>query len=80
MRTSERKRVFNVRRNRAMKDAMKNVRQAAAAGKTEEATKLLAGAYKAIDKAAKIGFIKDNNAARKKSRLTKAVARAAGKK
>ena len=33
------------------------------------AEKLLASAYKAIDKASKTGFIKKNTAARKKSQL-----------
>ncbi len=73
MRASERKRVFNVRRNRAMKDAMKEVRQLASAGKAVEAAALLPKAYQAIDKAAKRGVIKPNAAARKKSRLTKAL-------
>jgi len=41
----------------------------------EEALKLLPQAYKVIDKAAKTGVIKKNNAARKKSRLTKLVSK-----
>ncbi len=73
MRVSERKHVFNVRRNRAMKDAVKEVRQLAGAGKAAEALALLPKAYQAIDKAAKRGVIKPNAAARKKSRLTKAL-------
>jgi small subunit ribosomal protein S20 len=73
-RASQKKQVFNVRRNRTMKAAMKEVKDLAGAGKTEEATKLLPKAYQAIDKAAKRGVIKDNNADRKKSRLTKFVA------
>lgn len=77
MRADERKRVFNLRRNRAMKDAVKEVSQLVAAGKKEEAEKLLPKVYKAIDKAAKRGVIKDNTAARKKSRLTKSIAKKA---
>ena len=68
---SKRKHVFNVRRNRAMKAAVKEVRTLASEGKTKEAEEKLSVAYKAIDKAAKRGVIKDNNADRKKSRLTK---------
>lgn len=72
-RASERKRVFNVRRKRAMNEAVKSVRDALAKGDNKLATEMLPTAYKAIDKAAKRGVIKDNTAARKKSRLTKAV-------
>jgi small subunit ribosomal protein S20 len=79
-RVSERKRVFNLRRARDMKDVMKEVTKAATAGKSDEALKLLPKAYQAIDKAAKRGIIKDNNASRKKSRLTKTIARLAEKK
>ena len=73
-RASERKRVFNVRRKRAMNEAVKSVRDALVKGDTKLAVEMLPTAYKAIDKAAKRGVIKDNTAARKKSRLTKAIA------
>lgn len=43
------------------------------------APETLALAYKALDKAAKTGVIKKNTAARKKSRLVKALRRASGK-
>jgi small subunit ribosomal protein S20 len=75
-RGSERKRVYNLRRNRVMKGTVKEVRELAAAGKGADAAAKLAAAYQAIDKAAKRGVIKDNTAARKKSRLAKAVAKA----
>ncbi len=39
----------------------------------KEAEKMLPNVYKVIDKAAKRGIIKKNNAARKKSRLTKQI-------
>lgn len=73
LRGSERKRVFNVRRKRAMADVVKDVRKATAAGDTKKAESLLPEAYKAIDKAAKRGVIKENTAARKKSRLVAAI-------
>jgi len=38
-----------------------------------EAKKLLPEIYKALDKAAKVGVIKKNNASRRKSRLTKLI-------
>ena len=74
-RASERKRVFNVRRKGAMKDVTKEVQKAVAAADTKKAKELLPTAYKAIDKAAKRGVIKDNTAARKKSRLSGAIKR-----
>lgn len=67
IRGSERKRVFNVRRKRAMHDA------------THGETIDLATAYQAIDKAMKRGVIKKNTAARKKSRLAARLKKAAGK-
>ncbi len=63
VRSSGRKRVFNLRRKTAMKAAVKKVK----AGSIEE----LSTAYQAIDKAVKTGVIKKNTAARMKSRLTK---------
>lgn len=56
-----------------MKQALKNVRKLAEGGNKEAAEQQMPEAYKAIDKAAKRGVIKDNTAARKKSRLVKAV-------
>lgn len=74
-RASERKRVFNIRRKGEMKDVTKEVQKAIASGDSKKAKELLPTAYKAIDKAAKRGIIKDNTAARKKSRLSAAIKR-----
>jgi small subunit ribosomal protein S20 len=71
-RASLRRRVFNVRRKRALSSSVKDAKKAM----TPES---LAKAYQAIDKAAKRGIIKKNTAARKKSRLVKAL-RTAGVK
>jgi small subunit ribosomal protein S20 len=68
---SMRKHVFNLRRTRALKETMKDVKELAATGKIEEATKKLPEAYKAIDKATKRGVIKKNTANRKKSLLAR---------
>jgi small subunit ribosomal protein S20 len=78
-RQSKRKHVFNIRRKNVMSDVVKTVTKAVAAGDAAKAKELLPKAYKAIDKAAKRGVIKDNTAARKKSRLTARV-KAAGAK
>lgn len=73
LRSSLRKRAVNVRRRDAMNDAIKRVKKLAIAGKKDDAEQALSKAYAAIDKAAKTGFIKKNNAARKKSRLVSLV-------
>ena len=77
-RASLKKRVFNVRRKRVLTDMTKTVRKTLATDAAAARTSLSA-AYQAIDKAAKRGIIKKNAASRKKSRLSKAVKRAAGK-
>jgi small subunit ribosomal protein S20 len=72
LRVSARKRVLNDRRRRAMKVAVKSV-------KVTKSTEDLSKAFQAIDKAAKRGVIKKNAASRKKSRLSKAIAKASTK-
>ncbi len=72
IRGSLRKKVFNDSRKRAMKEVMKKVEKLAKTDK-KEALKILSTAFKAIDKAAQKGVIKKNNAARKKSRLSRLV-------
>jgi len=73
IRSDAKKRVFNLRKKRAMKKAEKEVREFIIHKKTDEAKKALPNAYKAIDKATKRGIIKKNTANRKKSRLSKAI-------
>ncbi len=72
IRQAERRKVFNLRRLRAMKDAVKEVRRLALS-KDKKALELINSAYKTIDKAARRGVIKKNTASRKKSRLAKFV-------
>jgi len=73
LRKAKKRRVLNLQRQKTMKDALKNIKRLLAAGKKDEAKKLLPVAYQAIDKAAKRGVIKKNAAARKKSRLMKSL-------
>lgn len=75
-RSSLKKHVFNIRRKTAMNEVVKKIRKMAESGKAADALKMLPEAYKAIDKAAKKGVIKDNTAARKKSRLSASIKRA----
>jgi len=65
-RVESRRRVFNLRRAKAMKDAVKGLEKKASAEN-------LSQAFQAIDKALKRGIIKKNTAARMKSRLSKKV-------
>lgn len=76
VRNSKNKRVFNLRKSSNMKSVIKEIKQLVASKKAKEAMALLPKAYKAIDKAAKMGgIIKKNNANRKKSRLVAAIKR-----
>ncbi len=72
---AERRRVFNLRTSRALKTAMKNIKDLIAKKDKAAAESAIAQTYKAIDKAAKRGVIKKNNAARKKSRIMAAIAK-----
>ena len=75
LRASRRRRVFNLRRQSALREAVKKIKKLTSAGQTAEAAKLLPVAYQAIDKAKKRGVIKANTAARRKSRLAKLVSK-----
>jgi small subunit ribosomal protein S20 len=72
IRGSLRKKGYNDRAKRVMKETIKKMEKAVKTDK-KEAVKILSSAFQTIDKAAKRGIIKKNNAARKKSRLSKLV-------
>lgn len=73
LRQNIRQRTRNLVYKNKMKALIKEVRNLVAEKKIEEAKKLLPQIYKAVDKAAKVGVIKKNTAARKKSGITKLV-------
>jgi len=75
LRQNKRRRERNLRRLDILKNTIKKIKKLVEANKKEEALKLLPITYKAIDKAAKTGIIKKNNADRKKSRLTKLISK-----
>ncbi|MBU6431425.1 MAG: 30S ribosomal protein S20 [Patescibacteria group bacterium] len=77
LRGSKRKRIFNVRRKEAISEAIKEIKKLVAEKKITEAKAMLPSAYKALDKAAKTGYIKKNNASRKKSRISALIKKAA---
>ena len=72
IRGSLRKKGYNDRRKQVMKEFIKKIEKIAKTDKAG-ALKMLNATFQAIDKAAKIGVIKKNNAARKKSRLSRLV-------
>ena len=64
---------INIQRKNKVKDLVKKVNNLIAQGKKEEAKKLLPQIYKTLDKTAKTGIVKKNNASRRKSRISKAI-------
>jgi len=72
-RQSETRKVQNLAYKNNIKKLIKEARLLVSGNKVAEAQKLLPSIYKALDKAAKVGVIKKNNAGRRKSRLTKLI-------
>jgi small subunit ribosomal protein S20 len=72
IRVSSRKKGYNDLLKRKMKELIKKIEKTAKADK-KEAEKILSSVFAAIDKAAKRGVIKKNNASRKKSRLSRLI-------
>lgn len=68
LRASKRKRVFNIRRKKDIDTTLQDFRKLVAAKDLAGATKILPELQQSLDKAAKTGYIKDNTAARLKSR------------
>lgn len=75
LRQNKRKRARNLVYLKNMRKLVKEVRGFVLQKKIAEAKELLPKVYKILDKAAKAGVIKKNNASRKKSRLTKLIGR-----
>ena len=71
LRQSERRRIRNLQRKRKIKNLLKEIRNLVSQKKIEETKKLLPQVYKILDKAAKTGLIKENTAARKKSKIAR---------
>jgi len=73
IRQSAKRREQNIVYKDKIKKLVKEARALVLARKLDEAKKLLPAIYQALDKAAKVGVIKKNNASRHKSRLTKLI-------
>lgn len=69
MRQTRKRTLRNRRRRKDMKEAVRQVLEAAQAGNEEAVREAMPVAQKAIDKAAKRGILHDNTAARRKARL-----------
>lgn len=72
IRGSLRKKGYNDAKKRIMKETIKKFEKIVKKDKNE-AVKMLSNAFSVIDKAAKTGVIKKNNASNKKSRLSRLV-------
>ena len=71
LRQNEKRRVHNLSYKTQLKDLIKEIELLISEKKTEEAKQLLPKVYKIIDKSAKVGIIKKNTAARKKSKIAR---------
>ncbi len=71
IRNSAKRAVFNARRSDAVRGVVKQIKKLVGEKKVKDAQALLANAYKAIDKAAKMNTWTKGAASRKKSRLAK---------
>lgn len=76
VRQSGRRKIRNLQKIKIIKKLLRGVEGLISQKKIEEAKKLLPRIYKVLDKAAKTGLIKKNTVARRKSRITKLVAKA----
>ncbi len=76
IRQTKRRRVHNLLYINKIKNVVKDVRTFVLQKKMAEAKELLPKVYQILDKAAKVGIIKKNNADRRKSRITKMIDRA----
>lgn len=75
LRQSFRRQAGNLVYKNKVKNLLKEARSLVLQKKVQEAKNLLPQIYKALDKAAKIRVMKKNTASRKKSRITRLVAK-----
>jgi small subunit ribosomal protein S20 len=79
LRKSAKRAKINLIQKKKIKDTIKKINKSIDAGKADDAKKLALVAVKLLDKAAKNNVIKQNTAARKKSRVYKAIKKASSK-
>lgn len=71
MRQAKTRQVRNLQKKNAYKSLFKSFEKLTKEGKISEAQQVLPRVFKAVDKAAKTGVIKDNKAARIKSKASR---------
>lgn len=76
IRQNKTRRVRNLIYINKIKKLVKEVKSFAVQKKSKEAKELLPKVYQILDKAAKVGIIKKNNASRHKSRIAKMIEKA----
>jgi len=76
LRQSVKRKVRNLIYKNKIKNLFKEAKVLVSQKKINEARALLPQVYKALDKAAKVGVIKKNNASRRKSRFAKLIGKA----
>ena len=79
LRQSKRRRTENVRHMNKIRIVVKEISKLSLEKKGTEARALLARLYRVLDQAVKKNILKKNTVSRKKSRITKAVAKVAKK-
>jgi small subunit ribosomal protein S20 len=80
LRKSEKRRIENLRIKEKIKKLKKEIKKLIQENKIEEAKKLLPLFYKALDKAAKKGTVKEGKADREKSKIAKLLSNLSQKK
>lgn len=71
LRQSKKRRLNNLTYKKKVKNLLKKVEKLASEGKAKEIKELLPEIYKSLDKASKVGVLKENTTNRKKSRVTR---------
>lgn len=77
IRQTKRRKIQNLVYKNKIKNLIKEARALVLQKKVNEAKKLLPDIYEALDKSAKVGVIKKNNASRRKSRMAKFIDKSA---
>jgi small subunit ribosomal protein S20 len=77
LRQSEKRKARNIKQKEKIKGALREIRDLVTEKKIKEAKNILPRLFKLLDKGVKKGLIKANTAARKKSRITQLINKAA---
>ena len=73
LRSSKRKRGFNMKKKELINNALKQIKKLLSEKKIKEAKAMLPRVQKILDKSVKTGLLKLNTASRKKSRIAKMI-------